>query len=207
MLIQDVEFDVIEFEGADGKIHMIRQCSLANREELRARFKQLNQAIRESPVGWSIGDLYDRRKKFRHCINRALELCGIDPEWVGIDHVKALLFVRKDEEGGSRRGWLLDLNFPQPKVTEKPANPQTYAQLIAALSTYVDGLDQAISMAKTHPHGELLDIVQAKAEMVDRQRRQWDKSYAQAQEKKESQAKAQEKLREIQARIYGGSDG
>lgn len=206
MLIQEVEFDVIEFEGADGEIHMIRQCSLADREELRARLNQLSEAIKKSPVGWTIGDLYDRRKTFRHQANRALALCGIDPHWVGVDHLMALLFVRKDEEGESARGWLVDLNFPRPKPTAKAGGvPQSYAQIVAALSTYVDGLAEALALAKSHPHGELLDIVQAKADLLDKQRRQSDKVYAQAQEKKESQGRAQDKLKAIQERLYGES--
>lgn len=209
MEIQSVEFDVVEFEGADGKIHTIRQCSLADREELRARLNQLNEAIKLSPVGSTIGDLYDQDKAFRYRVNRSLKLCGIKPKWVGVDHMIALLFMRKDEEGNNQRGWLLDLNFPKPKRVTKPAgDPQTYAQLVAALSSYVGGIEQAIALGKTQPYGELLSIVKAKADLIDKQRRQTDKAYAQECEKRESQARARAELEERQRELYGsGGNG
>ena len=206
-MIQEIEFDSVEFEGADGKIHMVRQCSLADREELRHRLNQLSQHLKESPIGATIGDLYDQDKMFRHRVNRALQLCGVKPKWVGVDHMIALLFFRKDEEGNNARGWLAELNFPTPKnPTPSKVDPQTYAQIVAALGSYVDGMDRAIALAKSHPWGELLAIVKAKAELQDKQRRMTDKAYAQECEKRESQARAQDALRAIQRKLYGDMD-
>jgi hypothetical protein len=207
MEIQSVEFDVIEFEGADGKIHTIRQCSLAHREELKSRFDQLSRAVKDAPIGWTIGNLYDRDRQFKYWCDRALKLCGIKPKWVGVAHLTALLFVRKDEDGNPQRGWLIDLNFPRPAKNALKGDPQSYAQVVAALSTYVESMEKAIALAKEHPHGELMSIVRAKSELMEKQRRKTDKSYAQECEKRESQAKAQDALKAIQEQLYGGNYG
>ena len=209
MEIQTVEFDAIEFEGADGKIHAIRQCSLADREELRARLNQLSASLRQAADGVTIRSLYDTDKMFKHRADRALAVCGISNAWVSIDQMIALLFVRSDEEGNKRQGWIADLNFPTPpkRPTLTPQEAQTYEQVIAALSTYCEGMGKAIELAKSHPHGELLRIVKAKAELLDKQRRQTDKAYAEQCEKRESQAKARSQLEAMQAKLYGASHG
>jgi len=204
--IQTIEFDAVEFEGADGKIHTIRQCSLTDREELRTRLEQLHQAIKDAPVGWTIGDLYDQDKLFRHRADRALKSCGISPKWVSIPQLTALLFTRKEGDR-HERGWLLDLNFPRPKVAIAAGEAQNYAQIVAALSAYVEGMDKAIKLAKEHPFGELLDILRAKSELVDKQRRKTDKAYAQECEKRESQKRAKDALTAIQRKLYGDHHG
>jgi len=169
MEIQTLEFDVVEFEGADGVIHTIRQCSLVDREELRARLNQLSRDLQDAPATATIHALYDAHPFFRHRINRALELCGIKPEWVGIEQMVALLFNHQ-EDGETRPGWLMALNFPKPKTTAR--NVQSFEESLATLSTYFESLTEALHFAKNYPVGELNRILEAKQKIIEKQRRE-----------------------------------
>jgi hypothetical protein len=205
MLIQEVQFDRLEFEGADGEIHFLRQCSLADREELRERFKQLTNRLSTAAESATVGDLYDQDKMFRWWVNRALELCGVQTHWVSIEQMMALLFAHQDEQGKPRSGWLIALNFPRLQQEEQPQGrkPQTYEEVIATISTYCESLTEALSLARNHPAGELNDILKAKAEIAEQQRRATDPEYAKRVSVKEKQRKAKarwQELREAQRR-------
>lgn len=159
MQIEHVRFDVIEFEDCQGEIRTIRGCPLAKREEFRARLNLLDEWLKGQ---MSVADLYDTDNYFRHLCDKALEVCGISPDWVSISMLVQLLFERQDDQGESYPGYLVSLNFPprQPKPGSKPV---THEDLLAAIWSHTEDLDKALNLAESLPAEQLLGILEAKA--------------------------------------------
>lgn len=157
MAYQVWELTGYEFEGADGKWHTIYQCSLTNREELRQRFTELDRLIVAAETE-SLFDLYDDHSRFRFLCDRCLKLCGVDPAWVSISQLHALLFAHKDGDHVAQAK-LREANFPvkdEPVATTEKG--QSYAELLAILKNFTGSYESAVRMARTDP-SELIEQV------------------------------------------------
>lgn len=201
-MIKLLEFDRIEFEGIDGRIHAIRQCSLLDRAELKERIEMLRDRMTASP-DQSIGEFYDSDPFFRAWVDRALELCGIDPAWVGLREMIALLFPHRNEANEIEQGWLIALNFAPPKGQTKPGQkPQTVEEIIAIISTYCESLDEALRLAKEQPAGRVQGILEARAAIAHEQRLKYDKAYAEQHHKQKAQTAAINAIERLSAKLF-----
>lgn len=164
------EFQTYDFEGADGRIHAIRQCSLTHRFELRQRLMQLRE------LSGDVGDLtapdaYDTHAYFRFLVDECLQISGIQPQWVNPDQMVALLFPHRDQDGKIAPSVLEDLNFPQP-TQPQPVNtrpPATYAETLDLIDSYVNDLEKTIRLAKELPGTLLEDILVARSKRLKEQ--------------------------------------
>lgn len=203
MQIQYVEIDLLDFEGVDGEIHAIAPCSLTHAQELTARLKAIS--TRWQPTQGTIEEHYVNDSYFKFLCDRCLTLCRVDPAWVSLPQLTALLFPHRDRSGQWRRGWLIDLNFHQGAVKEAiaQAKAQTYEEQIAALSLSCGGEEAALRLARQHSGRSLSAIVAAKGEMIHQMRMKSDKKYAENHYKKESQRKSRADLTKLQQQLYG----
>lgn len=204
-MIETVEFDIVEFLGTDGEVHAVRQCSLLNRAEFTERLKQIQKKLESTNS--EVGVLYDNDPYFKSWVNRCLELCGIKPEWVGLQELIGLLFPHRSG-AEIKPGWLIALNFPPPKPSAKddnqgePQKEQTVAEAIAALSTFCESVEEAYRLARNEPFGQLNDVLEARATIAHNQRMKSDKKYAEAWHKKESQRKARNSVEDLSAKLF-----
>lgn len=205
MRIEYVEIDVLDFEGVDGAIHAIAPCSLAHAQELRARLQTLSKLY--DPNEGTLEEHYVTDNYFKFLADRCLALCGVDPAWVSLPQLTALLFPHQNHRGEWRRGWLIDLNFHggAAKEAHAQAKAQTYAEQIAALSVSCGSEESALRLAAQYPGRTLAEIVEAKSEIIHQARMRVDKKYAENHYKREAQRKAKADLQALQQEYYGQS--
>ncbi len=147
-----------EFADRSGIIRQTGGCSLIGRFEFGQRLEQLQGLLEDLPPERAWADEYQRDGRFKHVIDRLLELNSLKTEWLTLDMVSALLFGRVDTEGNILPGWLIELNQGSGKAGGKPA---TLAQSIAGLS---ESLIEALELAEGVPAHLLIDIADARCE-------------------------------------------
>lgn len=166
MNIAYIDFDAFEFEGVDGIYHLIRGCSLVNREELRSRLGLLQERLRSTSEDLTLQELYDQDKYFRHLCHRCLELCGIRLDWVDIDMMMQFLFPYQIEDKFIE-GILVRLNFPSRQRQQgKGGKTPTYEEILAALWSHTNDLQKALELAKNMPADGLIETMQARAKQM-----------------------------------------
>jgi hypothetical protein len=148
-----------EFADRTGVIRQTGGCSLAGRFEFSQRLEQLQELLEGLPPERAWADEYERNGRFKHTIDRLLDLNGLKVDWLTLDMVSALLFGRVDEDGNILSGWLIELNQGYGKAGSEPA---TLAQSIAGLS---ESLIEALELAQELPAHLLIDIADARGEM------------------------------------------
>jgi hypothetical protein len=157
-----IEFDTVDFPGADGKIHTIRQASLTHREELRDRLSALYKLLQESEEGdLTIIEFYESNEYFHFLCNRCLELAGVALDWVNPNMLPYLL-LSHDEGEKFVPGYLVSLNFPPSNQDGKGSS---YEEVIAVLWAATGELEKAIKLAQEQPTSELLAVLEARNEL------------------------------------------
>lgn len=162
-----IEFaPVAEFEDRSGIVRAVSGCSISGRFEFFDRLKQIESLLQTAEAGESWQELYDRDKRFRHCIDRALLLNGVDPDWVSLDMVEQFLFHRLDEATQEyKAGWLVELN--QSKQSSQPkAAPLSLTDIIAALSIQA-GIADAIATVTQLPADLAGGVLEERDRLMD----------------------------------------
>lgn len=159
-----------EFVDRTGKVRAIAGCSVVGYFEFWERIEQLHHILKQPTcdAADSWHTLYRSSPQFRHLITRCLELNGIDPEWVSLDQTEQFLFHRWDEEREEYApGWLVELNNQSDKPkAERTEDPLSVEELLAAMSTTVGNLKEAMELAQSvRPAQSLFKAVDAEAQI------------------------------------------
>jgi hypothetical protein len=158
---------VAEFEDRSGIVRTVSACSIAGRFEFFDRLKQIEGLLKAVESGESWQELYDRNKQFRHYVDRALLLNGIEPDWVTLEMVEVFLFHRFDEETQEYKpGWLAELNQPKQSKSQGKGAPLSLTDIIAALSIQA-GIADALTAVSELPAEMVGEILEERDRLMD----------------------------------------
>jgi hypothetical protein len=154
-----------EFEDRSGVVRKLYGCTILGRYEFADRLADITQILSEIGDDLLWAEEYRKSARLRAAINGALSCWGLQPNWLSVSQIEALLLYR-DLDGELRQGWLVEL-----LATNKPADKGSGSEVmglagaLAAISTHCEGLMEAIDLAANVPGDLLLEMLAAKAEM------------------------------------------
>lgn len=164
------------FLGADGLFHTVRQCPITKLIDLRDWLELIRDAIaaeNEAGKNRSIQWLYLNDERFQQLCHSALQACGIEPEWVGMDQLRMLLFFHETDDG-VQPGIISQLN-----EMDKPSGDgsddgelMTLEQYESSVCAGLVNLGLAVNMAEaraymeTVPLGEMEAVMSARADSL-----------------------------------------
>ena len=154
-----------EFVDRSGVTRSIHGTSLIGRFEFVDRLEQLTSMLDAAIDGETWQDLYLNNRAFANAVDRCLTLNGIDPNWVTPESIEQLLFARF-EDGEWKSGWLSELNRRESKSSKGEGIEPTLPNLLALVSLICDSLSEAINLASDMPSGLLLDVIDARSELL-----------------------------------------
>lgn len=153
------------------------------------RFQKLIQQIQytllnssEDDLTWQFYYLSDRH--FQSAITECLTLNGIDPDTVTLAMVNALLFDP---------GHLIAINTPPESAKRSQDEPATLGEVIGAIATGTESIQEAIELAQTVPAQQLQVILGGKNKAIRLQTEDGKK----AEQAKKDRAKAKKQLEEM----------
>jgi len=158
------------FEAADGNVRSFSGCSLGGLIEFHSRYDELQSTIAKYE-NLTITEAYISDSRVRWLCDRCLELNGISSHWVSPLMLQQLLFPHEDAGGGIvDSGMLIELNQLRKKDSGGTANqddkPLTIAQAIAQTALITnDNIEQAIALVNQMPAQQLIDLMEATAEI------------------------------------------
>ncbi len=201
MNIHYVEFDCFEFQDLQGNFRVARGCPLTKRQELAARLGQIHERLQQSLEGETLAEAYDRDEYLRHLFHKALNLCGISPNWLDINMMSQFL-LSYEESGEVREGLLIQINFPKGKRKSDNGNSTAYEELLAALWSHTQDLEKALELAENIPAEQLIDILESRSSQIKNS----DPQEREKAIKRDWQAKAREDIERLQqTTIEGGN--
>ena len=161
----DLEIDLLEFSDRHCIIRSTNGCTPKGKIEFDARIEKIGQIIKEvqeSTPTKPVGEIYLENQEFQHHCDRALELNGIDPEWLTMAHITALLLVYKQGVG-----MLVQLNtVNNPGVGDSPSvGGNIYHQLLGGLYSFTQSATEAFKLAEEKPLSEVAGMIKAVAQM------------------------------------------
>lgn len=187
-----------EFEDRSGVMRTLYGCSVVGRFEFFERLQQIEARFRELPNDRSWQQLYEADRRLKFLIDRCLTLNGIELDWVTLDMVEQLLFHRIEDEL-YEEGWLISLNQPK-KPPSAGAKSMTLEEILAAVSTHTSSIKEAIDLAETLPANQLMDLLEARARLIEMSDPVKKKEF----NKKEGKRKAAEAFKRMQDKQSGG---
>ncbi len=153
------------------------------------RFQKLIQQIHhtllnspEDDLTWQFYYLSDRH--FQSAITECLTLNGIDPDTVTLSMVNALLFDP---------GHLILINTPPESAKRSQEEPATLGEVIGAIATGTESIQEAIELANTVPAQQLQVILGGKNKAIRLQTEDGKK----AEQAKKDRAKAKKQIEEM----------
>jgi hypothetical protein len=151
----DLDIDLLEFSDRFGQIRSTAGCSLKGKVEFDARIKLLGESLKKYQAE-TIGEVYLKDSEFAHHCDRALQLNGIDPDWLNEGILVNLLFIYKQSPG-----LLIQLNkSPDKGDRQKPGQKEaTYYDLLAGLYANTQDLEQAMRLAEDKPWKEVMRAI------------------------------------------------
>ena len=177
-------FPRFELECIDGVVRTFAGCSVVGVLEFNERIEQIFRRLEKLPDGSTLERAYYEDRELQYWVNRALELNGVQPDWVRWDMINAMLLGRI-ENGQPRPGFLVELNAPRPAKDDSDSGEpiSSEAMAIAAIATYC-GVEEAIRLAQAVPANQLWEILsnygelskspeQRAKEKEDNKRRAW----------------------------------
>jgi hypothetical protein len=156
------------FLDVGGNLRVIQGCSLTALDELADLLELLRGEIASSPPDEPFGSVYRRSLLVRELCHKCLSLCGIDPKWLNLDMMVHLLH-HYEVDGQIHQGALIEMNFPESKVTvDTGVSLKEYvASAVSALWSQSGSLKEAVDIAQTIPADKLDAILQARAQATD----------------------------------------
>lgn len=158
------------FESADGNIRSFPGCSLGGLIEFQARYDELQQTIAQY-ADQTITEACVTNSRVRWLCDRCLELNGISSHWVTPLMLQQLLFPHENSNGDlADSGMLIELNQLRKKEGDRSGHGEdkalTIAEAIAQTALITDGnLEQAIALVNQMPAQQLVDLMDATAEL------------------------------------------
>ena len=169
------EFDALAFTDITGTVRILHGCPLTKLEEFAAVRSLLWREIASASLGDSgnitVQQLYHSNSFFAQMCLRALELCGVSPDWVDLNMAAQLLFPFT-WEGKSTEGLLVQLNFPSQPAADQDAGSgeakkaATWDEMLASLWGATDSLETARELAENMPWRKLHSVIEARGEQV-----------------------------------------
>jgi hypothetical protein len=176
-------FEPYEFIDRLGNTQSIFGCSTVGVFRFQKLIEQIRHTLLNSPeddLTWQFFYLSDRH--FQSAVTECLALNNIDPDTVTLAMTNALLFSP---------GHLIKINTPPETATpRKDSEPSTLGEVIGAIATQTNSLEEAIRLAETVPAQQLQVILGGKNKI---QRLQTDEG-KKAEEAKKNKAKARSQL-------------
>jgi hypothetical protein len=190
-------FEPYKFSDRLGNTQAIFGCSTVG----VFRFNQLLGQIRhtllnsaEDDLTWQFYYLSDRN--FQAAVTECLALNNIDPDTVTLAMTNALLFDP---------GHLIAINTPPETATSRlrsegaTAEPATLGEVIGAIASHTESLEEAIRLAETVPAQQLQAIMGGKNKLQKLQTEEGKKQES----AKSNRAKAKEQLEQLRQRAVG----
>lgn len=156
----DLDIDLLEFSDRFGNIRSTAGCSLKGKVEFDARIKLLGELLKNYQDE-TIGAVYLQDREFAHHCDRALQLNGIDPDWVNEAILINLLFLYKHSPG-----LLIQLNKGQKaegRGQRTGGKEASYYDLLAGLYANTQDLEQAMRLAEDKPWKEVMEAIASQA--------------------------------------------
>lgn len=198
MHFEYADFDGFEFRDRTGTIRTIYGCSTLGLFNFHSRVSQIWELLEQADGERTWQDLFMESERFRHLVHRCLELNGIDPDWVTLPMVEALLFHRFVNDT-LVEGFLVTLNRPNGDQQVR-GEPTTEAAAIAAIATHTD-IDKALQLADTVPAKQLHAVLKERNKLELQQTEEGRKQLA----KKRNRRKSKQKLEEMRKRLTGSA--
>ena len=153
----DTNITIIDFHDRHGIIRSTAGCSLKGKIEFDQRFSKLVEILNESNPNKTIAKIYEENDIFRYNCDRCLELNAIDPDWVNETILENLLF-----NNNGKFGALISLNTPRSSDSSKQSDGKaaTYPELLAAIASYTQNLEQAMNIAENKPAKEVWETIE-----------------------------------------------
>jgi len=158
------------FEAADGNIRSFPGCSLGGLIEFQSRYDELQSTI-EQYADQTITEAYLSDSRVRWLCDRCLKLNGISSHWVTPIMLQQLLFPHENVNGElAESGMLIEVNQLRKKeggaAVSGDDKPLTIAQAIAQTALITnDNIEQAIALVNQMPAQQLIDLMEATAEI------------------------------------------
>ena len=158
------------FEAADGDIRSFPGCSLGGLIEFQSRYDELQTTIAKY-ADQTITEACVTDSRVRWLCDRCLELNGISPHWVTPIMLQQLLFPHENAIGDlADSGMLIELNQLRKKeggsASSGDDKPLTIAEAVAQTALITEGnLEQAIALVNQMPAQQLVDLMDATAEL------------------------------------------
>lgn len=157
------------------------------------RFQKLIQQIQHTLLNCPDDDLtwqyfYLSDRHFQSAVTECLTLNNIDPDTVTLAMVNALLFDP---------GHLIAINTPPESAHQKQAEPATLGEVIGAIATHTESLEEAIRLAETVPAQQLQAIMGGKNKL----QRQQTEEGRKAKSAQTNKAKAKQQLEAMRQKM------
>lgn len=184
------------FEAADGSIRSFPGCSLGGLIEFQSRYDELQQTIAQY-ADQTITEACVTDSRVRWLCDRCLKLNGISPHWITPIMLQQLLFPHKASSGDlSDSGMLIELNQLRKKEGDRSGNgddkPLTIAEAVAQTALMTEGnLEQAIALINQMPAQQLIDLMDATAELRKSPEDKQEDDFAEWKRKKREKYQAQ----------------
>lgn len=167
------EFDSLAFTDINGTVRILHGCPLTKLEEFAAIRALLWREIESESdsLEVTVQTLYHSNSFFAQMCLRALELCGVSPDWVDLNMMAQMLFPFT-WQGKTTEGLLVQLNFPsnpesdRSTTSSKPGKAATWNELLASLWGATDNLQTAMELADTVPWNKLHSTVEARSNQM-----------------------------------------
>jgi hypothetical protein len=176
-------FEGYQYTNRFGTVCTTYGASTTGVFRFQALIQQIHHVLANSPeddLTWQFFYLSDRH--FQSAVTECLTLNNIDPDTVTLAMTNSLLFSP---------GHLIKINTPPETATpRKDSEPSTLGEVIGAIATQTESLEEAIRLAETAPAQQLQVILGGKNKI---QRLQTDEG-KKAEEAKKNKAKARSQL-------------
>jgi hypothetical protein len=146
-------FEPYEFVDRLGNTQEVYGCSTRGVFRFQKLIQQIQHTLFNCPendLTWQFFYLSDRH--FQSAVTECLELNNIDPDTVTLAMVNALLFDP---------GHLIAINTP-PETAARNSEPATLGEIMGAIATQTESLEEAIRLAETVPAQQLQVILGGK---------------------------------------------
>ncbi|MBD1918849.1 MULTISPECIES: hypothetical protein [Cyanophyceae] len=152
-----------------GGFRIIPGCSCKGIFEFGDRMAELQELLEGLEEGDErpIEALYREHQRFAWLVGRALELNGIDPDWVRPSDLGWLLFGHQGDDGPVSSPLLVLNAAAEPRYPRKPSTEQShndFISLLAAIAAQPDtSAEEAFRLATSEPARVVLGMLEDRA--------------------------------------------
>lgn len=168
-----IEFRGFDLQDREGQWRTIYPCPVLQREYLKDRINQIWQFVQDYPNNQATFEDLLKEDKFQFLCKEALRLAEIDMDWLTPDYLEAMVLPYFNGEGEREmKPILVALNFPEAEKQKAnlkaSGEPETFFDLLAALWTATQSLEEAINISAILPMQELQQVLESRAKIVEK---------------------------------------